>query len=75
MDPDAGAQNLTDEILNRARECIGERTLKETKSNHPWMTEEIVRLVVEKKGGGRIGNISCRILQRSNQENKGGIYS
>ena len=49
IDPNEGAQCLTDTILRMAKDCIGQRTLKEIKSNHPWMTEEIVSLVAAKK--------------------------
>ena len=49
LHPDEAAESITDKVLAMARECIGEKILKEHKSNHPWMTDEIVALIAAKK--------------------------
>ena len=48
MGPDEGALRLTETILEIAKEAIGQREMNEIKSNHPWMTDEIVNLKREK---------------------------
>ena len=42
MPPDEATVKLTEIILERAREAIGQRNCKELKSSHPWLTDEIV---------------------------------
>ena len=48
--PNEAAAELTNTLLEYARECIGKRTLKEIKSTHPWMTERVVEAVAKKRG-------------------------
>ena len=38
-DGHAAAQNLTDYLLEAAKECIPKRRLNQTKSSHPWLNE------------------------------------
>ena len=48
MNADDAARAVTGTILQLAEECIGKRKLKEIKSTHPWLTEEIVELKAAK---------------------------
>ena len=47
-DPSQGAQRLTDIILSLCRECIPQRLLHSKKSTHPWLTDEVLRLITQK---------------------------
>ena len=47
--PDEGAQKLTEKVLEACRECIPIKALKEHKSSHPWLTDEVMNLVAEKQ--------------------------
>ena len=49
MSPDEAASYLTELILDISRNVIGQREMKEFKSEHPWMTEEIVSHVKAKR--------------------------
>jgi len=40
--PSEAAKELTETILDYARECIGKRAMKEVRSTHPWMTEKVI---------------------------------
>ena len=40
--PDEGVMKLTEIILKHAHEAIGQRTVKEFKSSHPWLTDEVL---------------------------------
>ena len=46
---DAGAENITCEILRASNLFIPSKILKERKSTHPWVNERIVQLVQRKK--------------------------
>ena len=48
MDVGDAANIATETIPKLSEECIGKRTVKEFKSTHPWLTEEIIKLKVEK---------------------------
>ena len=48
-DPNSGAQQLTDLILDCARHHIPQRTLREHKSTHPWVNERVIKLVEAKR--------------------------
>ena len=41
--PDEGAARLTEIILEHAHGAIGQRTVNEFKSSHPWLTEEVLQ--------------------------------
>ena len=43
-----GATLLTETVLDIAQTCIPQREIGERKSTHPWLTEELVRLVDQK---------------------------
>ena len=47
-DPNSGALKFTDILRGYCLECIGKRQIREAKSTHPWMTEEIVDMVAKK---------------------------
>ena len=47
MDTSAGAERLTEVILQLANEAIGKRLLKEKKSTHPWLTGRAVQAVAD----------------------------
>ena len=48
LDPNECAAALTSKIMELAESSIGRRMVKETKSNHPWMTQEIKECIKEK---------------------------
>ena len=43
------AAKVTETILDYAGKCIGKRVVRETKSTHPWMTEEVIEAIAKKK--------------------------
>jgi len=45
LDPDAGAELVTEIILEKARECIPEKNVNMLKAKHPWLTSEVLELV------------------------------
>ena len=49
MTPDEGTAKLTENILKFADEAIGQRSCKELKSSHPWLTDEIVTCLKVKR--------------------------
>ena len=49
MSADEGAAKLTETILKLAQEAIGQRSCKELKSSHPWLTDEIVNCLRVKR--------------------------
>ena len=48
LDPDRGAEKLTETLLKALKEAVPERTLYEKKTTHPWLTEKAVQLVAAK---------------------------
>ena len=48
-DASRAAARVTELILEKANEFIPQRTLRATKSTHPWLTDDIVRLVSKKR--------------------------
>ena len=49
MTPSAASLELTNKILEFSHECIGKQILKELKSTHPWMIEQVVEAKVRKR--------------------------
>ena len=49
IDPDKGAEELTNTILDLAKSCISQRLLLERKSTHPWLNDKILALVERKQ--------------------------
>jgi len=49
MSPNEGTVKLTETILKLAHEVIGQRSCKELKSSHPWLTDEIVNCLKAKR--------------------------
>ena len=49
IDPNTGAEQLTNTILDFARKYIPQRVLRERKTTHPWINERIVELVVAQR--------------------------
>ncbi len=48
LPPDAAAERLTDILLSLMRECVPQSSVS-FRPSHPWLAEECVRLVEEKK--------------------------
>ena len=48
LDPDTGAETLSNTLLEALRESVPERLLREKKATHPWLTEETKQLVAAK---------------------------
>ena len=48
LDPDEGAEKLTQIILKLSRECIPEKWISEHKTKHPWLSGKVLALVQEK---------------------------
>jgi hypothetical protein len=48
LTPDEGVKLITDEVLDAARACIPQHVLRERKSTHPWMNDEVQDLVRKK---------------------------
>ena len=44
-----GARRLTETILSHAQNCIGQKTIQEHKSTHPWLNEAVVDAVATKR--------------------------
>ena len=49
LDPNDGAIQFTKVLREYSLDSIGKRVIHEAKSTHPWMTEQIVKLVAERK--------------------------
>ena len=48
MEPNDCAIELTQTILELAEQSIGRQIVKEPKSTHPWMTQEIIECIAAK---------------------------
>ena len=48
LTPDEGVKLITDGVLDAARACIPQHVLRERKSTHPWMNDEVQDLVRKK---------------------------
>ena len=49
VDANSGAQRLTQAILELAAYYIPQRILRERKSTHPWITEAVLKKVLDKR--------------------------
>ena len=73
MDTNAGAERVTEVILQLPNEAIGKRLLKEKKSTHLWLTDKAVqaaadRDVAEGTGNERLAVLECSRIMKEERE-------